>query len=101
MFGSAVGNLFRVSDKPLDVREGATYRHTGPGDLTETAEVLHIGPDAMGITHVRYRVLVSRARERFAKFEDSRTLNIETFSDYFSETVDSDTPVAPSLKTGT
>jgi len=88
MFGSAVGNLFRTSDKPLDVREGATYRHTGPGELTETAKVLHVGPDAMGITHVRYRVMVASARERKAKFEDSRTLNIETFSDYFSETVE-------------
>jgi hypothetical protein len=42
----------------------------------------------MGITHVRYRVMVESARENRASFEDSRTLNIETFSDYFSETVD-------------
>jgi len=88
MFGSSVGNLFKTSERPLDVREGATYRHTGPGDLTETAKVLHIGPDPMGITHVRYRVMVENARQHTAKFEDSRTLNIETFSDYFSETVE-------------
>lgn len=88
MFGSSVGNLFKTSEKLLDVREGATYRHTGPGELTETAKVLHIGPDAMGITHVRYRVMVKSARERRSKFEDSRTLNIETFSDYFSEAVE-------------
>ncbi len=88
MFGSSVGNLFRTSEKLLDVREGATYRHHGPGELTETAKVLHVGPDAMGITHVRYRVLVGSARERKATFEDSRTLNIESFSDYFSETVE-------------
>jgi hypothetical protein len=88
MFGSSVGNLFKTSERLLEVREGATYRHTGPGDLTETAKVLHIGPDPMGITHVRYRVMVESARENRVSFEDSRTLNIETFSDYFSETVD-------------
>jgi len=91
MFGSSVGNLFKISDKPLDVgevREGATYRHRGPGELTETAEVVHVGPDAMGITHVRYRVMVASVRERRASFVDSRTLNIETFTDYFSEAVE-------------
>ncbi len=49
MFGSSVGNLFKISDKPLDVgdvREGATYRHKRPGELTETAKVVHVGPDA-------------------------------------------------------
>jgi len=94
MFGSSVGNLFRIGDKPLkvgdvgDVREGSTYRHRAPGELTETAKVVHVGPDAMGITHVRYRVMVESARERRVRFEDSRTLNIETFTDYFSEAVD-------------
>ena len=91
MFGASVGNLFKTSDKERDlgeVREGAIYRHRGPGELTETAEVLHVGPDAMGITHVRYRLMVESACEQRAKFEDSRTLNIETFADYFSETVE-------------
>ncbi len=91
MFGSSVGNLFKTSDKSLevgDVREGATYRHRASGELTETAKVLHVGPDAMGITHVRFRVMVECARERRANFEESRTLNIETFSDYFSEAVE-------------
>jgi len=91
MFGASVGNLFKASDKsrdPSDVREGATYRHRGPGELTETAKVLHVGPDAMGITHVRFRVMVETACEQRAKFEDSRTLNIETFADHFSETVE-------------
>lgn len=91
MFGASVGNLFKINDKsrhPGDVREGAIYRHRAPGELTETAKVLHVGPDAMGITHVRYRVMVESAREQQAKFEDSRTLNIDTFADHFSESVD-------------
>jgi len=93
MFGYSVGNLFRIGDKPLgagEVREGATYRHRGPGELTETAKVVHVGPDAMGITHVRFRVMVECPREQRANFEDSRTLNIETFSDYFFETVEAE-----------
>ena len=91
MFGASVGNLFKSGDKsrnPGEVREGAIYRHRGPGELTETAKVLHVGPDAMGITHVRYRVMVESACEQRTKFEDSRTLNIETFTDHFSEAVE-------------
>ena len=91
MFGSTVANLFRSGDKRLaagEVREGATYRHSGPGALTETAKVVHVGPDAMGITHVHYRVMVENACERRAHFEDSRTLNIETFTTHFSEAVE-------------
>ena len=91
MFGSSVGNLFRMSVKSLDtgaVREGATYRHRGPGELTETARVVHVGPDPMGITHVRFEVMVENACENRAGFEQSRTLNIKTFTDYFSEAVE-------------
>lgn len=88
MFGVSVGNFFKSSPKPLDVREGALYRHSEPSGLRETAEVLHVGPDFMGITHVRYRVMVEREREQQFGFEDARILNIETFADYFSETVD-------------
>lgn len=109
MFGSSVGNLFKASDKPRDkpckVREGASYRHRGPGELTETAKVLHVGPDPMGIPHVRYHVMVESECDHSANFEDSRTLNIETFADYFSEPLDGEvsgeTPPAPSLKPGT
>ncbi len=93
MFGSSVGNLFKTRDQPRDVgdvRAGATYRHKRPGELTETAKVVHVGPDAMGITPVRYRVMVESPREHRANFEESRTLNIETFSDYFSETVEAE-----------
>ena len=88
MFGASVGNLFKSSHKPLDVREGEFYRHSEPSGLRETAEVLHVSQDALGITHVRFRVMVERARELRANFEDSRTLNIETFADYFSESVE-------------
>ena len=91
MFGASVGNLFKTGDKarePVEVREGGIYRRRGPGDLTETAKVLHVGPDAMGITHVRYQLMVESACEQPTKFEDSRTLNIETFLSRFSEAGD-------------
>ena len=70
------------------MREGSFYRHNDPSGLRETAEVLHVGPDPMGITHVRFRVLVERDCEQWTGFEDSRILNIETFADYFTETVE-------------
>jgi hypothetical protein len=34
--------------------------------------------------------MVESPREHRANFEESRTLNIETFSDYFSETVEAE-----------
>lgn len=94
MFGASVGNLFKTGDKPrgaahsADVREGATYFRRGPGELTEKAKVTHVGPDAMGITHVHFQVMVGDEGDRRPKFEDSRTLNIETFTDLFSEAVE-------------
>jgi hypothetical protein len=41
----------------------------------------------MGIPHVRYEVQVEQSRVRQTRFAAVRTLNLETFSDYFAEFV--------------
>lgn len=88
MIAETVGSLFKSHHRAQpDVREGAIYRHSGPGRFVETAEVLHVGPDPMGIPHVRFRVVVGGQRERHNEFAASRTLNMETFTDYFTEAV--------------
>ena len=54
----------------------------------ETARVIDVGPDAMGIPHVRYEVLVEQSLVRHNHFAASRTLNLQTFADLFSEPVE-------------
>jgi hypothetical protein len=84
-----MGNFFKSHAsspaKLLDVRPGAVYRHRGAGNIVETAKVIDIGPDTMGIPHVRYEVLVERRRERHTRFAAVRTLNLQTFSQLFTE----------------
>jgi hypothetical protein len=88
MLSEAVGHFFKPRRETPEVREGAIYRHNGSGNIVETAQVLHVGPDPMGITHVRYKVMVEQLRERRTNFQEWRTLNLESFTTYFSETVD-------------
>ncbi len=94
MFAETMGNLFKgylsaPEPRPTEVHAGGMYRHSGPGNVVETAEVIDVGPDAMGIPHVRFEVLVDRSRERHTHFQAIRTLNLETFRDYFTEAMPS------------
>lgn len=92
MLSETVGSFFRTGPKPEtrlpDIEVGKIYRHTGPGNLQETAKVIDVGPDGVGIPHVRFEVLVERCRERHNNFAAVRTLNLETFSTHFSELVE-------------
>ena len=88
MLSEVVEHFFKPHRETHEVHEGATYRHNGPGNIVETAQVLHVGPDPMGIPHVRYKVMVEQLRERRTYFQEWRTLNLESFATYFSETVD-------------
>ncbi len=82
-------NLFLRPDRKIQkIHAGECYRHVGPGELVETAKVIEIRQDPMGIAHVRYEVMVQRTKEHLARVEDLRTLNLITFSTYFSEQVE-------------
>jgi hypothetical protein len=95
MISETVGQFFRPIFRPSEkaaielpeVQIGGTYRHMGPGNVVETAKVIDVGPDAMGIPHVRYEVEVAQRRVRQTRFAAVRTLNLETFRDYFVELV--------------
>lgn len=71
---------------PDRIKAGTIFRHHGPGDITETAKVITVGPDPMGIPHVVYHVLIERGCQR--QIEERRTLNLQTFSEHFSEAVE-------------
>lgn len=73
-------------DPEKRIKAGSTYRHSGPGDITETAKVINVGPDPMGIPHVVYHVLIERGNH--PQLEERRTLNLESFNERFSETVE-------------
>ncbi len=92
MFSETVGSFLKSYAAPAeelpDIRPGCVYRHLGPGDITETAKVIDVGPDSMGIPHVRYEVLVERSRVRHTHFAAVRTLNLETFSHHFVEAME-------------
>ena len=92
MLVETMGNIFRGHAEPetpvVDVRPGGTYIHRGAGNIVETAEVIDVGPDGSGIPHVRFKVLVERSKERHTHFEAVRTLNLQTFSETFSEPAD-------------
>ncbi len=70
-----------------EIKVGSVYRHHGPGDVIETAKVNTVGPDAVCIPHVVYEVVIERGSQ--SHIEERRTLNLQSFSEHFSETVKS------------
>ena len=88
MFAESMGNFFKFERKAPEVRKGSVFCHRGPGNRVETAEVVHVGPDFVGIPHVRYKVMVEKCRVRYTEIEARRILNLNSFTTYFSETVE-------------
>ena len=92
MLSATVGQFFRAGsrtpNKNEDVKVGGFYRHHGPGNVVETAKVVEVEADSMGIPHVRYEVLVEQSQVRHNRFAACRTLNLQTFKDHFCEAVE-------------
>lgn len=65
------------------IEAGATYTRQGTGAFMETAEVLDVAPDKMGIPHVRYQLLVQRGVSK--PTVETRTLSLEAFLGRFRE----------------
>ena len=84
----AMEHFFRSPAPPPEIKAGALYRRRGSRDMIETARVTAVGPDAMGIPHVRFDVLVERTQARRTGFADRRILSLQTFSDSFAEALE-------------
>jgi hypothetical protein len=67
----------------VDISEGSVFRRTTPGKIVETASVLSIANDSVGIPHVRFRVHY----ERVDTADELRTLALAAFSELFNERV--------------
>jgi len=76
---------FRQPMKTDSIKVGSTYKLAHEGNIVEVAKVVDVGPDALGIPHVTYDVSVERAR--LAKYEERRTLGLQTFVERFRDAI--------------
>ena len=81
-------NWFRQSAPADQIKVGSVYQRAHDGNIVETAKVIDVGRDALGIPHVTYDVSVERAR--LAKYEERRTLGLESFAERFRESIAAD-----------
>jgi hypothetical protein len=68
---------------PLEV--GASYRREGSGAFVETAYVLEVAEDKLGIPHVRFQLQVRRGAGRPSL--ETRTLSVEAFQSRFRDRI--------------
>ncbi len=85
MFAQQLGQLFSTSPRKLEVKIGAVFRNIRRGNIIETAKVLDIVPDSVGVPHVHYKVSIGSAHREC--FEEQRTLGLESFSERFKQLV--------------
>jgi hypothetical protein len=67
------------------IQEGAMYRRATTGSMIETAEVLEVARDKMGIPHVRFQLRVVCGSTGAAT--EQRTLALDTFYSKYRERV--------------
>jgi hypothetical protein len=72
-----------ASEQPT-VSEGASFRRSRGSDIVETAKVLAIAADGVGIPHVRFSLKIQGPRD-FAVEE--RTLALRSFATLYHEPV--------------
>ena len=77
--------LSALSHQSAAVEAGVAYRRQGSGGLVETAYVLEIAKDRMGIPHVRYQLQVQRDTGK--PTVENRTLALEIFQGRYKERV--------------
>src|SRR3546814_9952242 len=72
---------FKQPVKADSIKVGGVYKLAHEGNIVEIAKVVDVGRDALGIPHVTYDVSVERAR--LAKYEERRTLGLQSFAERF------------------
>ena len=80
------GTLSRTAHKRNEVCLGAIYRRLAGPDVVETARVINIERDGVGIPHVFYDVTVTPKSGLGGNFTERRALNLATFRKEFSPT---------------
>ncbi|HYB09871.1 MAG TPA: hypothetical protein VEJ16_09385 [Alphaproteobacteria bacterium] len=70
--------------KRPEISEGAAFRHPQPGAVTETARVLSLCSDPLGIPHVRFMVSYEKS-ERTILEDGPRILSLTAFASRYRE----------------
>ena len=79
----------RIEDLPVET--GRRFRHVGSDSTVETAHVLAVRDDWMGIPHVCFNVTIERGQG--PRVEGMRTLNLQSFVEYFRDPVEEAEPL--------
>lgn len=67
------------------IEEGGRYRRNASSVMKETAEVIEIGEDKMGIPHVRFQLYVACGNS--GALVEQRTLSLDAFYSRYRERV--------------
>ena len=81
MFAQQIGQWFKSGVQRQEVKVGGVFRNILRGDMVETAKVIDIVPDPMGVPHVHFMVSIRNAHHEC--FREQRTLGLATFSERF------------------
>ena len=81
MFAQQIGQWFKSGVQRQEVKVGGVFRNILRGDIVETAKVIDIVPDPMGVPHVHFMVSIRSAHHEC--FKEQRTLGLATFSERF------------------
>ncbi len=81
MFAQQIGQWFKSGVRRQEVKIGGVFRNIRKGNIIETARVLDIVPDPMGVPHVHFMVSVGSLHQNC--FEEHRTLGLATFAERF------------------
>jgi len=83
MLAQQFGQWFKSGSRPQEVTVGSVFRNIRKGNIIETAKVLDIVPDPMGVPHVHYSVSIQSSHRKC--FEEHRTLGLTSFSERFGK----------------
>jgi hypothetical protein len=68
--------IWRENRRLPEIGEGDRFHRVQGGGIVETADIIAVGADHLGIPHVRFRVKIG---SRQTQIEDQRTLSLESF----------------------
>tara|TARA_R110001606_G_scaffold225587_1_gene373633 strand:+ start:453 stop:773 length:321 start_codon:yes stop_codon:yes gene_type:complete len=80
---NALGTFFNSPRSKDAIRPGTLFRKIHKDKTVETARVLTVNTDMLGIPHVRYELVIERAQIRFV--EERRILALRTFTETYKE----------------
>lgn len=85
MFVPQLSRLFNSVPHLVEVKIGEVFETTRDGNIVETAKVVGVGPDSLGIPHVHFEVQIKKANINCV--EENRTLGLETFTRRYSKCI--------------